>query len=56
MTIININALGVTLGDPLFTDLTFTISKADRIGIVAANGRGKSTLLACLAGSFDLTA
>ena len=55
MTIININALGVTLGDPLFSDLTFTISKADRIGIVAANGRGKSTLLACLAGSFDLT-
>lgn len=49
MTIININALGVTLGDPLFTDLTLTISKGDRIGLVAANGRGKTTLLECLA-------
>jgi ATPase subunit of ABC transporter with duplicated ATPase domains len=49
MTIININALGVILGDPLFTDLTLTISKGDRIGLVAANGRGKTTLLECLA-------
>ncbi|WP_224380239.1 ATP-binding cassette domain-containing protein [Roseovarius carneus] len=56
MTLININALGVTLGDPLFTDLTLTISKGDRIGLVAANGRGKSTLLACLAGDFDPSA
>jgi ATPase subunit of ABC transporter with duplicated ATPase domains len=55
MTIININALGVTLGDPLFTDLTLTISKGDRIGLVAANGRGKSTLLECLAGLFEPT-
>ena len=53
MTIINTNALGVTLGDPLFTDLNLTISKSDRIGLVAANGRGKSTLLGCLMGSFE---
>lgn len=49
MTIINVNALGVTLGDPIFSDLTFTISKGDRIGLVAANGRGKTTLVECLA-------
>ena len=55
MTLINISALGVTLGDPLFSDLNLTISKADRIGLVAANGRGKSTLLACLAGLSDQT-
>ncbi len=55
MTILNINALGVTLGDPLFTDLNLTISKGDRIGLVAANGRGKSTLLACIAGTFEQT-
>jgi len=55
MTIINISALGVTLGDPLFSDLNLTISKADRIGLVAANGRGKSTLLGCLAGVFEQT-
>ncbi|MFV2054126.1 ABC-F family ATP-binding cassette domain-containing protein [Aliiroseovarius sp. YM-037] len=55
MTIISINALGVTLGDPLFSNLNLTISKADRIGLVAANGRGKSTLLACIAEQFDPT-
>ncbi|MCK0095834.1 ATP-binding cassette domain-containing protein [Yoonia sp. F2084L] len=55
MTIININALGVTLGDPLFTDLNLTISKGDRIGLVAANGRGKSTLMGCIAGTLEHT-
>ena len=55
MTILNINALGVTLGDSLFKDLTLTISKGDRIGLVAANGRGKTTLLECLAGASDQT-
>ncbi|MBS9715637.1 ABC-F family ATP-binding cassette domain-containing protein [Pseudohalocynthiibacter aestuariivivens] len=55
MTIINISALGVTLSDTLFSDLNLTISKADRIGLVAANGRGKTTLLGCLAGLFEQT-
>lgn len=55
MNMINISALGVTLGNPLFADLNLTISNADRIGMVAANGRGKSTLLSCIAGEFDQT-
>ncbi len=55
MTILTTNALGVTLGDPLFSDLSLTISKSDRIGLVAANGRGKSTLMACLAGTHEAT-
>jgi ABC-type Mn2+/Zn2+ transport system ATPase subunit len=55
MTIINTSALGVTLGDTLFSNLNLTISKADRIGLVAANGRGKSTLLGCLAGEYEYT-
>ena len=55
MTIMNINALGVILGDPLFHDLTLTISKGERIGLVAANGRGKTTLLECLAGISEPT-
>ncbi|MCG3269164.1 ABC-F family ATP-binding cassette domain-containing protein [Yoonia sp. I 8.24] len=55
MTLIHINALGVTLGGPLFTDLTLTISKGDRIGLVAANGRGKSTLMGCISGTFEPT-
>ena len=55
MTILTLNGLGVTLGDPLFSDLNLTISKGDRIGLVATNGRGKSTLLACMAGSLEQT-
>ncbi len=56
MTIININALGITLNNTLFSNLNLTISKTDRIGLVAANGRGKTTFLSCLAGEFEHTA
>lgn len=55
MTLLNINGLGVTRGETLFSDLDLTISKGDRIGLVAANGHGKSTLLACLAGTHEPT-
>ncbi|MFQ1701125.1 ABC-F family ATP-binding cassette domain-containing protein [Loktanella agnita] len=55
MTILNLNALGVTVGETLFSDLNLTISKGDRIGLVAANGRGKSTLMGCIAGTYEPT-
>ncbi len=55
MTVINLSALGITLSDPLFTGLNLTISKGDRIGLVAANGRGKTTLLACIANEMEPT-
>jgi ATP-binding cassette subfamily F protein 3 len=34
----------------LFSNLSFTIGRNDRIGIIGANGKGKSTLLNCLVG------
>lgn len=55
MTIMTTNALGITLSEPLFSDLNLNIAKGDRIGLVAANGRGKSTLLGCLDGSVTPT-
>ena len=55
MTVMNINALSVIRGDLLFDDLNLTISKGDRIGLVAANGRGKTTLLECMAGQSEPT-
>lgn len=55
MTLLTFNALSVTLGARLFDNLNLTISKGDRMGIVAANGRGKSTLLRCIAGEHDPT-
>ncbi len=50
MTLINLRNLGVTMSAPLFSNLNFTLDAGDRLGIVAANGRGKTTLLNCIAG------
>ncbi len=36
--------------DPLFENLSFSVAKSDRIGIIGKNGKGKSTLLNVLAG------
>jgi ATPase subunit of ABC transporter with duplicated ATPase domains len=41
---------------PLFQNLTLVIGDNDRLGLVAGNGGGKSTLLRCIAGSAELTA
>lgn len=53
MSLINLRNLGITLSGPLFSGLNLTVNAGDRIGIVAANGRGKSTLLKCIAGTLD---
>src|SRR5467141_3048303 len=53
MTLINIRNLGVTLNAPLFSQLNLVVNAGDRIGLVAANGRGKSTLLRCVAGIME---
>ena len=55
MSLINIRALGVTLSTTLFSNLNLSIAAGDRIGLVAANGRGKSTLLKCITGAFEPT-
>src|ERR1700693_2914714 len=53
MTLINIRNLGVTLSAPLFSRLDLVVNAGDRIGLVAANRRGKSTLLRCMAGAME---
>ncbi len=55
MSLIIARQLGMALGAPLFSNLDLVVHKGDRIGLVAANGRGKSTLLRCLAGLIDPT-
>jgi ATPase subunit of ABC transporter with duplicated ATPase domains len=55
MTTISIRNLGVTIGAPLFSNLNLTLNASDRLGIVAANGRGKSTLLRTIAGLLEPT-
>jgi ATPase subunit of ABC transporter with duplicated ATPase domains len=53
MSLINIRNLGVTLRAPLFSGLNLVVNASDRIALVAANGRGKSTLLRCIAGLME---
>jgi ATPase subunit of ABC transporter with duplicated ATPase domains len=55
MTLLTLKDAGVTLGTPLFTCLDLTLHPGDRLGLVAPNGRGKSTLLQVIAGQSELT-
>lgn len=56
MSSISLRDVGVLAPHPLFQNLTITIGDADRIGLIAGNGGGKSTLLKCLAGITEPTA
>jgi ATPase subunit of ABC transporter with duplicated ATPase domains len=47
--------LSLIRAEPLFGGLSFSIARGDRIGLVAANGRGKSSLLRIIAGEADAT-
>jgi ATPase subunit of ABC transporter with duplicated ATPase domains len=55
MALISLKNLGVTMSAPLFSNLNLVIGTGDRLGIVGANGRGKSTLLRCLTGEIEPT-
>jgi len=51
-----INAQGISKAfgaNPLFQNISFTVSEGDRIGLIGPNGSGKSTLLRILAGEVD---
>ena len=55
MSQITVKSLSLTIGLPLFADLSFSLEPGDRMGLIAANGRGKSSLLQCLAGQTEST-
>ena len=52
--LINVHGISKSFGtDPLFQNVSFTVSDGDRIGLIGPNGSGKSTLLRILAGTVD---
>ncbi len=50
-TIVTVENISKSLGDrTLFTDIGFGIEEGDKIGLIARNGTGKSTLMSIIAG------
>ena len=55
MSLIAVKGLALTRSNSVFAGLGFSIAKGDRLGLVAANGRGKSSLLRIMAGEDGAT-
>ena len=53
---ISLRNAGLVATDTLFSNLNFVIADGDRVGLVAGNGNGKTTLLRAMAGQGELTA
>ena len=45
MALISLRDIGMVTPRPLFQNLNLSFGPGDRVGLVAANGGGKSTLL-----------
>ena len=55
MSLVSVQNLSLTLHEPLFANLDLVIGEGERLGIVAANGRGKTSLLRLLVGEGEPT-
>lgn len=42
-------------GEPVLHQLTFQIAEGERVGLIGANGAGKSTIMKCLVGLMPIT-
>ena len=52
---ISLRNAGLVATETLFSNLNLVIGDGDRVGLVAGNGRGKTTLLKAMAGQGELT-
>jgi len=52
--LINVRGVAKAFGaEPLFHNVSFTVSEGDRIGMIGPNGSGKSTLLRIISGAIE---
>lgn len=56
MGTITLRGLGLAFQRPLFSGLDLTLGRGERLGLVAGNGAGKSSLLRCIAGRLEPSA
>ncbi len=51
MALLSINQASAAFGDKtIFSNITLSVNKKDKIGIIGANGTGKTTLLSLFKG------
>jgi ATPase subunit of ABC transporter with duplicated ATPase domains len=55
MGTISLRNVSLTASVPLFRDLSLVLADGDRVGLVAGNGNGKTSLLRCIAGLAEPT-
>lgn len=53
---ISLRNVSLTAAVPLFRDLNLVIADGDRVGLIAGNGNGKTSLLRCIAGQAEPSA
>ena len=52
---ISLQNISITIGNPLFRDLSIVVQDRDRVGLIAGNGLGKTSLLRVIAGVAEPT-
>lgn len=51
---LNVNNIGIYFGgNPLFSKISFSVGKGERVGLIGRNGSGKTTLLRVINGNFS---
>ncbi|MCB9565804.1 MAG: ATP-binding cassette domain-containing protein [Myxococcales bacterium] len=51
--VLTVDRLNKSFDEPVLRDISFTLTRGDRVAVVGPNGIGKTTLLKCIAGLYE---